>query len=183
MANAVKENWWLAICLRIRRPTYGTLFSVLRASKRDQSEAALEGSVRPRSKRTWTIEHPRWIFGDRQTYRWALVCFNSCSCPHCLAEQPLNCRARASRRPSPKNDNAKSTMALLEPGRTSRTSYLRAAQAYMLISMPTGTSTISVLFKPSANSTSTARLPHQNSKATTEGGASLRHSSVQAGLN
>jgi hypothetical protein len=59
---------------------------------------------------------------------------------------PLPCRttAKLSRKslapPSSKNDNAKNTMALLEPG--SRTSYLRAAQAYMLISMPTGTSTI-----------------------------------------
>jgi hypothetical protein len=31
---------------------------------------------------------------------------------------------------------------LLEPGRPFSTRYLRAAQAYMLISMPTGTSTI-----------------------------------------
>jgi hypothetical protein len=35
---------------------------------------------------------------------------------------------------------------LLEPGRTLR-SYLRAAQAYMLISMPTGTSTIFGVFQ------------------------------------
>ena len=35
---------------------------------------------------------------------------------------------------------------LLEPGRTLR-NYLRAAQAYMLISMPTGTSTIFGVFQ------------------------------------
>ena len=34
-----------------------------------------------------------------------------------------------------------------EPGRSPRSSYLRAAQAYMLISMPTGTSTIFGVFQ------------------------------------
>lgn len=36
---------------------------------------------------------------------------------------------------------------LLEPGRSSVQPYLRAAQAYMLISMPTGTSTIFGVFQ------------------------------------
>jgi hypothetical protein len=36
---------------------------------------------------------------------------------------------------------------LLEPGRPFRRVYLRAAQAYMLISMPTGTSTIFGVFQ------------------------------------
>jgi len=36
---------------------------------------------------------------------------------------------------------------LLEPGRSSVQPYLRAAQAYMLISMPTGTSTILGVFQ------------------------------------
>jgi hypothetical protein len=35
----------------------------------------------------------------------------------------------------------------IEPGRSLRSVYLRAAQAYMLISMPTGTSTILGVFQ------------------------------------
>jgi hypothetical protein len=35
----------------------------------------------------------------------------------------------------------------IEPGRSCRVVYLRAAQAYMLISMPTGTSTILGVFQ------------------------------------
>jgi hypothetical protein len=42
---------------------------------------------------------------------------------------------------------ARSNKLLLEPGRPFRRVYLRAAQAYMLISMPTGTSTIFGVFQ------------------------------------
>jgi hypothetical protein len=42
---------------------------------------------------------------------------------------------------------ALSNKLLLEPGKPFRRVYLRAAQAYMLISMPTGTSTIFGVFQ------------------------------------
>jgi hypothetical protein len=44
--------------------------------------------------------------------------------------------------------------------------YLRAAQAYMLISMPTGTSTIFGVFQaiPDLLSNGTADLPHQHKR-------------------
>jgi hypothetical protein len=70
---------------------------------------------------------------------------NSGCSAHAALQNNRQFRARAS--PAPRTTTS-SAMALLEPGRSSRSfAYLRAAQAYMLISMPTGTSTIFGVFQ------------------------------------
>src|SRR5258708_20298697 len=67
-----------------------------------------------------------------------------CSGSRCLAEQPpISCKSF----PGSKNDNIKCDGASGTGQVVTKFAYLRAAQAYMLISIPTGTSTIFGVFQ------------------------------------
>ncbi len=145
--NRFSGRVMMAIC-RAPRRTGGTLPSVLlRFQTRKKLNAGFwSARIRPtgQQKNLNLLKHFRSMLRSADVTTGNGVLNSGCSGSRCLAEQPpISCKSF----PGSKNDNIKCDGASGTGQVVTKFAYLRAAQAYMLISIPTGTSTIFGVFQ------------------------------------
>jgi hypothetical protein len=115
------------------------------SNERGKLKLGFDGSrQQPRSKNEFESIKTYVEIGRHNNGQWGVL--NFVPAPRCLQNNGEFC-ARAVRRPGSKNDNTKVRWRSWNRAGRHEVAYLRAAQAYMLISMPTGTSTIFGVFQ------------------------------------